>query len=158
MMPTYNTMHHAAGSHAEKKAAVDPIIQQLLKNARSEAVRQEFLSMPQGEYTSKHSIEVLVSVQDHCNTISVACCCTLDHAVRISAFLTSLAYEDLEFPDTLLHSKYKACICIAKLLYLTCTLHAVLQTSSPKNPVLCIVFCPSGLKSCLQRAAHNSCT
>jgi len=55
-------LHHAAGSHAEKKAAVDPIIQQLLKNARSEAVRQEFLSMPQGEYTSKHSIEVLVSV------------------------------------------------------------------------------------------------
>ncbi|KAL0027397.1 hypothetical protein WJX79_008379 [Trebouxia sp. C0005] len=50
----------SAGSHAEKKAAVDPIIQQLLKNARSEAVRQEFLSMPQGEYTSKHSIEVLV--------------------------------------------------------------------------------------------------
>ena len=34
----------------------------LLKNARSEAVRQEFLSMPQGEYTSKHAVEVLVSL------------------------------------------------------------------------------------------------
>lgn len=50
----------SASSQAEKKAAVDPIIQQLLKNARSETVRQEFLSMPQGDYTSQHSVEVLV--------------------------------------------------------------------------------------------------
>ena len=52
-----------AASAAEKKGAVDPIIQQLLKNARSEAVRQEFLSMPPGDYTSKHDIEILVSGQ-----------------------------------------------------------------------------------------------
>ena len=52
-------------SAAEKKGAVDPIIQQLLKNARSEAVRQEFLSTPQEEYTSKHDIEVLVSSYQH---------------------------------------------------------------------------------------------
>ncbi|KAL3153090.1 Heat shock 70 kDa protein A [Trebouxia sp. C0009 RCD-2024] len=50
----------AAVRQAEKKSAVDPIIQHLLKNARSEAVRQEFLSMPQGEYTSKHDVEVVV--------------------------------------------------------------------------------------------------
>ncbi|DBA87288.1 hypothetical protein WJX77_005794 [Trebouxia sp. C0004] len=54
------TLSSDSGSHAEKTAGSDPIIQQLLKNARSEAVRQEFLSMPKGEYTSKHSIEMLV--------------------------------------------------------------------------------------------------
>ncbi len=150
------TLQHAAGSQAEKKAAVDPIIQQLLKNARSEAVRQEFLSMPQGEYTSKHSIEVLVSSQRHCNTIFVGCCCTPDHAVRISVLVTTLACEDLEHPNTLLHLKYGACICIAKMFYPTCTLYAVIQTSSPKVTVICIVLCPPGLKACLQRAAHNS--
>lgn len=52
-------------STADKKGAVDPIIQSFLKNARSEAVRQEFLSMPQGEYTSKHNVEVLVSSHQH---------------------------------------------------------------------------------------------
>ena len=61
--PSHVSLQHAAGSQTEKKAVVDPIIQQLLKNARSEAVRQEFLSMAQEEYTSKHDIEVLVSPQ-----------------------------------------------------------------------------------------------
>ena len=47
----------------EKKRTVDPVIQQLLKNARSEAVRQEFLSMPPEDYTSKHDIQILVGSQ-----------------------------------------------------------------------------------------------
>lgn len=54
-----------AASTAERRGAVDPIIQQLLKNARSEAVRQEFLSMPHEEYTSKHDVKVLVSSHQH---------------------------------------------------------------------------------------------
>ena len=44
----------------EATGAVDPVIQSLLKNARSEAVRQEFLCMPSDEYTSKHDVNVLV--------------------------------------------------------------------------------------------------
>lgn len=48
-------------SAAEKKGAVDPVIQSLLKNARSEAVRQEFLSMPHEDYTSNHDVKILVS-------------------------------------------------------------------------------------------------
>lgn len=45
----------------EATGAVDPVIQHLLKNARSEAVRQEFLRMPSDDYTSKHGVNVLVS-------------------------------------------------------------------------------------------------
>ncbi len=71
----------AAGSLAETKGAVDPIIQQLLKNARSEAVRQEFLSMSQAEYTSKHSIKVLVSRQ---SSITSTCTDTEQHVGRQS--------------------------------------------------------------------------
>ena len=46
----------------EAKGTVDPVIQHLLKNARSEAVRQEFLRMSSDEYTSKHDVNVLVSL------------------------------------------------------------------------------------------------
>ena len=45
----------------EATGAVDPVVQHLLKNARSEAVRQEFLRMPSDDYTSKHDVNVLVS-------------------------------------------------------------------------------------------------
>lgn len=45
----------------ERTGAVDPVIQHLLKNARSEAVRQEFLCMPSEDYTAKHDVNILVS-------------------------------------------------------------------------------------------------
>lgn len=54
---------------AEATGAVDPVIQSLLKNARSEAVRQEFLRMPADEYTSKHDVSVLVCVQSIANSM-----------------------------------------------------------------------------------------
>ena len=40
---------------------VDPVIEQLLQNARSEAVRAQFLRQPADDYTMTHNLRLLVS-------------------------------------------------------------------------------------------------
>ena len=43
---------------------MDPVLVNLLGNARSEAVRREFLSTPPEEYTQLHNVTVLVRAID----------------------------------------------------------------------------------------------
>lgn len=41
---------------------IDPVIEHLLQNARSDAVREEFLLQPQDDYTQTHTLRMLVSL------------------------------------------------------------------------------------------------
>ena len=41
-------------------ANVDPVIEHLLQNARSDAVRAEFLRQPTEDYTVKHTLKLWV--------------------------------------------------------------------------------------------------
>ena len=64
---------------------MDPVLVNLLGNARSEAVRREFLSTPPEEYTQLHDVTVLVShvssqgspLQGSSAPSKTPCCCTL---------------------------------------------------------------------------------
>lgn len=94
---------HVAVS-AEATGAVDPVIQHLLKNARSEAVRQEFLRMPADDYTAKHDVHVLVSP-----VVTAAKC----QSARCKAAMQSPHYSLLT-------------VCPLSTLHCICTFHGFL--------------------------------
>ena len=118
--------------------------------------------MPQGDYTSKHSIEVLVSVQGLCDTHIGGCCCTLDYAVRISAFVNTLTCEDLELP-------WQPAACKEKSMHLHCKIvvsqmHITRSVANQQFPDHCTLHCVLSIrlkiipsKGCTQ-LLHLSCT
>lgn len=93
-MLTADSCAHVVAVSAEATGAVDPVIQHLLKNARSEAVRQEFLRMPADDYTAKHDVHVLVSPVVTAAECQSARCKT---ATQLSALLLALCVPSQHF-------------------------------------------------------------